>query len=863
MDNRVKLEKRSKDRHLERDDKYHRVSKDHHNHHSDTKHKHDHKSRDKDRDRTYDRDGSKDRGRTYDREGSKDRDRTYDREGSRDRDRAHDSEGSKDRDKAYERESGKDRSKVKRGDGREDLVESRYSSHSHKRKEREHSEDRDCEDKKIRVSNDRKEEKRERRKFGDKVKKEEEEDGDNNIRGIHEGKVKEEDTEGAHGSASSKDTVFVQNGALGSVAVAPMSVLETSLAPPPPFPIKVSLNSTTNENKGVSITRSHEVTGKSSTDGSSSTAGKAGSLSIDALAKAKKALQMQKELSEKLKKIPQLNKSSTQNSHGSSNLGSNSQSASAVVPKGSSSASFGHVANMSIFPPAASANSPASGTSAAGIANATLPNLEAVRRAQELAARMGFRQDPQFAPLINMFPGQMVTDVAILQKPTKAPVLRLDAQGREIDENGNVINVTKPTNLSTLKVNINKQKKDAYEILQPVLDVDPESNPYFDASMGINKTKILRPKRMNFQFVEEGKWSRDAETIKLKSKFGEAQAKEHKAKQAQLAKAKAAPDINPNLIEITERIVIKEKPKDQIPDIEWWDVPLVHSGNYGDIDTGTIGEDKLKIENITFLVHHPRPIEPPAEPAPPPPQPLKLTKQEQKKLRTQRRIAKEKDRQEMIRQGVIEPPKPKVKISNLMKVLGSEATQDPTRLEKEVRSAAAEREQAHIDRNIARKLTPAELREKKQRKLFDDPNTVETIVSLYRINDLSNPKARFRVDVNAQENRLSGRAVICDGISVVVVEGGSKSIKRYGKLMLRRINWSDFSKEKEEDEDSDDEKPANKCVLVWQGSVAKPNFNRFTVHDCITEAAARKVFVDAGVPHYWDQAVNYVEDEAL
>jgi len=96
-------------------------------------------------------------------------------------------------------------------------------------------------------------------------------------------------------------------GALGSLAVAPMSVLETSLAPPPSYPIKVSLNSTTNENKGVSITGSHEVTGKSSTDGSSSTAGRAGSLSIDALAKAKKALQMQKDLSEKLKKIPQVN----------------------------------------------------------------------------------------------------------------------------------------------------------------------------------------------------------------------------------------------------------------------------------------------------------------------------------------------------------------------------------------------------------------------------------------------------------------------------------------------------------------------------------------------------------------------------
>lgn len=56
----------------------------------------------------------------------------------------------------------------------------------------------------------------------------------------------------------------------------------------------------------------------------------------------------------------------------------------------------------------------------------------------------------------------------------------------------------------------------------------------------------------------------------MQSKFGEAQAREQKAKQAQLAKAKAAPDINPNLIEVTERVVIKEKPMDQIPEIEWW-----------------------------------------------------------------------------------------------------------------------------------------------------------------------------------------------------------------------------------------------------------------------------------------------------
>ncbi|XP_077226506.1 protein RDM16-like isoform X2 [Tasmannia lanceolata] len=607
-----------------------------------------------------------------------------------------------------------------------------------------------------------------------------------------------------------------------------------------------------------------------STDGArTSAAGKTGSLSLDALAKAKKALQMQKELSEKLKKIPLLNKSASSSSDvtmvaneggakPSSNIGTHYRSQATVtaalaapLPATSSTMNVPVVGAASVKPPA--------GGMAALSGLTTIPSIEAVKRAQELAAKMGFHQDPEFAPLINMFPGQMASDVIGQQKPAKAPVLRLDALGREIDEHGNVVNMPKLTNLSTLKVNINKQKKEAFQILRPELDTDTESNPHFDARMGINKTKLLRPKRMSFQFVEEGKWSKDAEIIKFKSQFGEAQAKELRTKQAQLAKAKAEPDINPNLIEVSERVVTKEKQKDPIPDTEWWDAPLLLSGTYSDVTEDNITEDKIKMDKITIYVEHPLPIEPPAEPAPPPSQPLKLTKKEQKKLRTQRRLAKEKDRQEMIRQGLIEPPKAKIKMSNLMKVLGSEATQDPTRLEMEIRSAAAEREQAHVDRNIARKLTPSERREKKERKLFDDPNTLETLVSVYKINDLSHPQTRFKVDVNAQENRLTGCVVISDVISVVVVEGGSKPIKRYGKLMLKRINWA-AAVANEEEEAENEAAPINKCVLVWQGSIAKPSFNRFLVHQCRTESAARKVFSDAGVGHYWDLATNFSDD---
>ncbi|KAI4339216.1 hypothetical protein MLD38_024178 [Melastoma candidum] len=717
-------------------------------------------------------------------------------------------------------------------------------SRREKRKERERSE----EERSGRVAEDYGDRKERRRRFEDENGQDEDKQEESKKK--KERRRRFEDAENAD-SKGVDDRVEVKEESNGGMIAANNGdfrdlTLMTSKNVPTMAPshldlTKVSSISTTNENKG-SIAGSHEVPGKTSTDGATSSAGKSASLSLDALAKAKKALQMKKEIAEKLKKIPLLSKSS-----------STAVDSSLVSDKSSN-------VEVKSLSAESSGKSTASGVPTA-VGVVSVPNYEAVKRAQELAAKMGFRQDPQFAPLINLFPGQPAAEIVLPQKPTKAPVLRLDALGREIDEHGNVVNIAKPSNLSTLKVNINKQKKDAFQILKPELDVDPETNPHFDAYMGINKSKLLRPKRMTFQFVEEGKWSKEAEILKLKSQFGAARAKEQKAKQAQLAKAKAATDINPNLIEVSERIITKEKPKDTIPESEWWDLPLLRDGTYGEVIDGFLPDDKLKLEKINFYVEHPRPIEPPAEPAPPPPQPLKLTKKEQKKLRTQRRLAREKERQEMIRQGLLEPPKPKVKMSNLMKVLGSEATQDPTRLEREIRAAAVEREQAHVDRNIARKLTPAERREKKERKLFEDNSTLETIVSVYKINDLSHKQTRFKVDVNAQENRLTGCVVISDGITVVVVEGGSKSIKRYGKLMLNRINWAAAVNDGEEEDDDREDKPPNKCLLVWQGSVAKQSFNRFTVHECITEAAARKVFSDAGVGHYWDLAVNFSDDQ--
>ena len=67
--------------------------------------------------------------------------------------------------------------------------------------------------------------------------------------------------------------------------------------------------------------------------------------------------------------------------------------------------------------------------------------------------------------------------------------------------------------------------------------------------------------------------------------------------------------------------------------------------------------------------------------------------------------------------------------------------------------------------------------------------------------------------------------------TVVIAEGGTKALKRYKKLMLRRIDWTmkyqaaavegdEGGGEDEEDEEAEQARLNNKCVQVWEGTVS-------------------------------------------
>ena len=103
-----------------------------------------------------------------------------------------------------------------------------------------------------------------------------------------------------------------------------------------------------------------------------------------------------------------------------------------------------------------------------------------------------------------------------------------------------------------------------------------------------------------------------------------------------------------------------------------------------------------------------------------------------KKIRKQRREEREQEKQRNIAVGLLEPPPPKVRLSNMPRVYGADGVIDATAIEMKVREAQREREAAHVDRNQARKLTTDERKAKKLQKMFDD-SAAETHVEVRRL----------------------------------------------------------------------------------------------------------------------------------
>ncbi|KAJ9157585.1 PRP3-domain-containing protein [Pleurostoma richardsiae] len=387
---------------------------------------------------------------------------------------------------------------------------------------------------------------------------------------------------------------------------------------------------------------------------------------------------------------------------------------------------------------------------------------------------------------------------------------------------------------------------------QPQKKQDAANNPYLVNDAG--PTEGVKPRLpRKLVFTQPGKHIQQANALRRQAKLEELRRKI--AQQTRLAGIDEDIDVEKNFV--------VEAP----PDIEWWDEGLVDGKSYDNIEDPA----RLKINTpdsiVTEYVQHPVPLEPPQEKFTPAPKPMYLTQKETKKLRRQRRLAEAKERQMKIRLGLEPAPKDKVKRGNMMRVLGEEAVKDPTAVEARVNREIAERHEQHVQQNHERMLTKEQKLEKIAANQAKDAEKGLHVL-VFKVNSLVNPQHRFKIDMNAKQDALTGVCIMTPSFNLVVVEGGEHSIKHYKKLMLNRIDWtenvaprkderSQALKDwlKSESEDGQLKSLAtNKCQLIFEGDIKVRAFRHWRTITCETDADARDALSRAKMESFWNLA---------
>ncbi|KAK5208826.1 U4/U5/U6 small nuclear ribonucleoprotein prp3 [Exophiala xenobiotica] len=399
------------------------------------------------------------------------------------------------------------------------------------------------------------------------------------------------------------------------------------------------------------------------------------------------------------------------------------------------------------------------------------------------------------------------------------------------------------------------------DLSRPSLE-ELKENPYFDPSLGPGNVLAKGRQSRQLVFNQKGKYIAQAAALRR-----QAQLEETKRKIAERTRlAGLEEDLN------AERAFLVPPP----PDIEWWDEGLIDGKSYDVMDDPS----KLKIDTpdsiITIYIQHPVLIEPPQEKNNPAPKPMYLTQKEQAKLRRQRRQADLKEIQAKIRLGLEPPPPPKVKKSNLMRVLGEEAVKDPTAVEARVNREIAERQHKHEEINQDRKLTKEQRAEKlAQQQAEDAARGIH--VRVYKIDSLANGKHRFLIAKNAEQQALTGVVIMHPKLNLVVVEGGEHSIRFYDKLMQNRIKWQEMEAPRAvesgnrevlakwleaEDENGElKDLSMNKCELIFKGEAKQRSFKRWVgARPCETDTHAKDVLSRAKMENFWNLAKSFKPD---
>lgn len=407
-----------------------------------------------------------------------------------------------------------------------------------------------------------------------------------------------------------------------------------------------------------------------------------------------------------------------------------------------------------------------------------------------------------------------------------------------------------------------RQDRAGLDLSGPSLE-EIKNNPYYDPSLG-PKAAISKPRQSRqLLFNQKGKYIQQAAALRRQAQL--------EAMKKRIAERARQAGIDEDL-DVEKAFMVPSPPA-----IEWWDENLVSEPDYSAIED----ESSLKIDTadtiITPYVQHPVLLEPPQEKLKPELKPMYLTQKEQAKLRRQRRMADLKEQQAKIRLGLEPAPPPKVKKSNLMRVLGEQAVKDPTAVEARVNREIAERRDQHEAANEERKLTKEQRHEKLARQQEQDSEK-GLFMTVYRIDSLANGRHRFKISKNAEQNALTGVCVMHPKFNLVIVEGGAHSLNNYRKLMVNRIDWTEnvgpgaVREGNREAQTSwlaaEDEKgelkdlSSNTCTLIWEGQVKGRAFRKWLgARVCESDSQAKDVLARAKLENFWVLAKSAKQSE--
>lgn len=383
---------------------------------------------------------------------------------------------------------------------------------------------------------------------------------------------------------------------------------------------------------------------------------------------------------------------------------------------------------------------------------------------------------------------------------------------------------------------------------------ETRTNPYFDASLGSHTATLKARNRRDLAFNVKGKYIQQG---------------------AALRRQRALEEMKLRIAATSKKALEKGDPSEKNfvilppPDVEWWDENIVKGKDYGSVGDDGRGFDLDSPDTIiTLYVQHPVLLEPPSASQMPAPRPMFLTPKEQAKLRRQKRMENLKEHQTKVRLGLLPPDPPKVKLKNMMRVLGEDAVKDPTAVEAKVNREIAERAHKHNQMNEDRKLTKEEKHEKLEQKKAQDA-AKGVYLTVYKIDSLANGRLLFKICKNAEQMSGTGLCLSSPAFSLVLFESGEHSVKAYKKLMLNRIDWTENSipavregnqkaraawLESLDAEGNLKDLSSNKTTLLFEGQQKDRAFRKWGSKSVETDKEAMDVLARAKMENFWTQA---------